>query len=125
MNSWGNDSLERRIDELLGSSVSPGSEPGTVHLTAFPSKPVFPWNVMMYAALAVVAVGGLLARWIIGLKLETVEYGHVLPGLEKMGRFVSEPGSVEAVSAAAIVAGIAGIIMVLLSFRRISLLKLF
>ena len=77
MNSSPDNKLEETIDQLLASSVSPGSEPEGLHIGPMPSRPEFPWMYLVYALAGVCICGPFLVQWLLRQQLEEIDYIRV------------------------------------------------
>ena len=117
MNSWGNDELERRIDELLASSVSRGSEPEGFKVNLVPYKPQFPWLKVSYVLVVAVIAGFFMVQWLNTQNLENIDYNSLF-SLSTLSGFVSGINPGQAVSLIAIAVGLGGAIISFLSERQ-------
>ena len=77
MNSLPDNRLEETIDQLLASSVSPGSEPEGLHIGSMPSRPEFQWMYLLYALVGLSISGFLIVQWLLGQHLEEIDYIHL------------------------------------------------
>lgn len=107
MNSWGNDSFERKIDELLTDSVKTGSEPRGFRVNLMPSRPKLPWLSMVSVLIVAIVLVVLGTHWLISLNLD---YSFDL-SYENITGFVTEKITVDLVFALAIVLGVGGILL--------------
>lgn len=117
MNSWGDDPLEKRIDELLTSSVSRGSEPSGLVIAPFFAKPSFPWMKIAYVLVAAVILGFFTLQWLSVQNLETVDYRAVL-SFDAIGSVLSRLSSGKIISAIAIAIGLGGTVVAFLSEKQ-------
>ncbi len=117
MNSWGNDKLEKRIDELLSSSVCTGAEPSGFRVSLIPLRPAFPWYKVAYVLIAAVVLGFFMVQWFQMQKLETGNYDSIFTAESVSGLF-SGINSSELVSIVAIVIGLGGTLVAFLSERN-------
>jgi hypothetical protein len=113
MNSWGNDRLEEKIDAMLVSSVSKGSEPSDFRVRFMPRMPVFPWLTVLYVLTAAVILGFLMAQWFQGQNLESIDYASVF-SIERVSDLFSGMGSGGLISTLAVILGLGGAIMAFL-----------
>jgi hypothetical protein len=74
MNSLPDNRLEETIDQLLASSVSPGSEPKGLHIGPMPSRPEFEWMNLVYALVGVSMFGFYLTQWMFSQNFEAIDY---------------------------------------------------
>lgn len=77
MNSLPDNKLEETIDQLLTSSVSPGSEPAGFHIGPMPIRPEFQWMYLLYTLVGLSIIGFFLAQWLLGQHLEEIDYIHL------------------------------------------------
>jgi hypothetical protein len=77
MNSLPDNRLEETIDQLLASSVSPGSEPEGFRIVPMPSRPEFPWMYLVYALAGLSLFGFFLVQWLLAQPLEEINYIHL------------------------------------------------
>lgn len=117
MNSWGNDKLERRIDELLASSVSRGSEPEGFSVHLIPSRPPFPWMKVAYILIAAAIAGFFMNQWLSLQNLDDIDYGSVF-SLETLSGLFSGISTGKAVSLIAVAIGLGGTLISFLSERQ-------
>jgi hypothetical protein len=113
MNSWGNDRLEEKIDAMLVSSVSKGSEPSDFRVRFMPRMPVFPWLTVLYVLTAALILGFLMAQWFQGQNLESIDYASVF-SIERVSDLFSGMGSGGLISTLAVILGLGGAIMAFL-----------
>lgn len=117
MNSWGNDILEKRMDELLLSSVSCGSEPADFTVSLVPRRPAFPWQKILYVLVAAVILGFFMVQWFQVQKLEAGDYKSIFTANSFSTLFSGiNPG--ELVSIVAIVIGLGGTLVAFLSEKK-------
>ncbi len=77
MNSLPDNRLEETIDQLLASSVSPGSEPEGFHVGPMPYRPEFPWIQLVYALAGISIFGFFLIDWLLMQNLEEIDFMHL------------------------------------------------
>ena len=77
MNSLPDNRLEEKIDQLLASSVSPGSAPEGLHIVPMPCRPEFHWMPLVYALAGVCIFGFFLIQWVLSLNIEEVDFIHL------------------------------------------------
>jgi hypothetical protein len=77
MNSLPDHRLEETIDQLLASSVSPGSEPEGFHIGPMPSRPEFQWMQLVYALAGVSIFGFFLIDWLFSQNIEEIDFIHL------------------------------------------------
>ena len=77
MNSLPDNRLEETIDQLLASSVSPGSEPAGFRIGPMPRRPEFPWMQLVYAVVGLSIFGLFLVQWLLMQNLQEVDYMHM------------------------------------------------
>jgi len=77
MNSLPDNRLEETIDQLLASSVSPGSEPAGFHIGPMPLRPEFPWMQVVYALTGVSIFGFLFMDWLFSQNVAEIDYAHL------------------------------------------------
>ena len=77
MNSLPDNRLEETIDQLLASSVSPGSEPAGFRIGPMPSRPEFPWRCLVSALAGLSLIGFFLVPWLLAQPLEEIDYNHL------------------------------------------------
>jgi len=77
MNSLPDDRLEETIDQLLASSVSPGSEPAGFRIGPMPRRPEFPWMYLVYALAGLSISGFFLVQWLLMQNLQEIDYMHL------------------------------------------------
>ncbi len=117
MNSWGNDRLEEKIDEMLTSSVSRGSEPRGFSVRCMPRRPLFPWISVVYVVAAAVVLGFFMAQWLHGQDLENVDYVSVF-SLERLSGLFSGVSVGGLMSGLAIILGLGGAILTFLPEKQ-------
>ncbi len=107
MNSWGNDELEKRMEELLSSSVRRGSEPAGFSVKTVPRRPGFPWGRMVFLVAA--ACAGVFFLWQLPVvkDLGSIDYGAFF-STDGAAGFFSAISQGKAVSTAAVLTGITG-----------------
>ncbi len=110
MNSWGNDKLEGRIDELLTSSVSRGSEPAGFHVKLTPVKPSFPWLRIAYILAAACIAGFFMVQWLAGQDPASLNFGSLFKIDTLTGMFTGI-SSGKAVSIVAVIVGLFGTVI--------------
>lgn len=112
MNSWGNDELEKRMEELLSSSVKRGSEPAGFSVKTVPRRPGFPWGRMVFLVAA--AGAGAFFFWQMPMvkDLGSIPFESILSARGAAG-ILSGISRGRAVSSAAVVTGIVGGVMCL------------
>lgn len=74
MNSLPDHRLEEQIDQLLASSVSPGSEPEGLHIGPMPRRPEFQWMQLVYALAGVSIFGFFLIDWLFSQNIEEIDF---------------------------------------------------
>jgi hypothetical protein len=77
MNSLPENRLEEKIDQLLTSSVSPGSEPEGLRIGLMPRRPEFQWMQLFYALAGVGLFGFFLIQWLFIQNIEEVDFIHL------------------------------------------------
>lgn len=123
MNSWGNHRLEEKIDEMLTSSVSCGSEPKGFSVRLMPRRPLFPWISVVYVVAAAVLLGFFMSQWFDGQDLENVDYVSVF-SFEGLSGLLSGVSTVGLISGLAIILGLGGAILTFLPERQQGLRRL-
>jgi len=116
MNSWGNDKLEGRMDELLTSSVSRGSEPAGFHVKLTPLKPSFPWLRIAYILATACIAGLFMLQWLAGQDLTSMDYSSLFQIDSITGIFAGISAG-KAVSIVAVVIGLFGSVISFLPDR--------
>ena len=107
MNSWGNDSFERKIDKLLTDSVKSGAEPTGFRVDIMPARPKLPWVLMVSILVGAFILVVLGTQWLVSLNLDySTGFSY-----EKVSGFVSEKVTVDVVFALAIILGLGGILL--------------
>lgn len=107
MNSWGNDSFERKIDELLTDSVKQGAEPKGFCVDLMPARPKLPWALMVSILVVAVVLVVLGTHWLVSLNLDySTDFSY-----EKVSGFVSEKLTVDVIFTLAIILGVGGILL--------------
>ncbi len=117
MNSWGNNRLEEKIDEMLTSSVSRGSEPAGFTVRFMPRRPVFPWLSAVYVLMGAAVLGFFMAQWLGGQNLEDIDYVSVF-SFEKLSGLFSGMTSGGLISGLAIILGLGGAILTFLPEKK-------
>ncbi len=117
MNSWGNDRLEEKIDEMLTSSVSRGSEPRGFSVRFMPRRPLFPWISVIYVVAAAVVLGFFMSQWLNGQNLENIDYRSMF-SFERLSGLFSGATSGELMSGLAIILGLGGAILAFLPEKQ-------
>ncbi|MCK5130657.1 MAG: hypothetical protein KAR40_00715 [Candidatus Sabulitectum sp.] len=117
MNSWGNDRLEEKIDEMLTSSVSCGSEPRGFSVRFMPSRPTFPWLSIVYVLIGAAVFGFFMAQWLGGQNLENIDYRSLF-SFERLSGLFSGVTSGELISGLAIILGLGGAVLTFLPEKR-------
>ena len=117
MNSWGNDPLERRIDELLASSVRRGSEPSGFTVKLAPRRPPFPWLKVAYILIAAAVAGFFAVQWLAGSNLQDIDYSS-FTSLDGVASLFSGMSAGRAVSIIAMVVGLLGTAISFMSDRH-------
>lgn len=117
MNSWGNDELEGRMDELLASSVSRGSEPVGFSVKLALHKPPFPWFSIAYILVAAVIAGFFMVQWLAGQNLASINFSSLFD-LDSLAGLFAGISSGKAVSIVAVVIGFFGTVISFLPDRR-------
>ena len=117
MNSWGNDKLEAKIDEMLTSSVSRGSEPTGFRVRFMPRRPVFPWISVVYVLIGAVILGFFFAQWLGGQNLENTDYRSLF-SFSGLSTLFSGVSTTELISGLAIALGLGGAIMAFLPEKQ-------
>jgi len=110
MNSWGNDKLEGRMDELLTSSVSRGSEPAGFHVRLTPVKPSFPWLTIAYILAAACIAGFFTVQWLAGQNLASMDFGSLFR-IDTLTGMFDGISSGKAVSIVAVIIGLFGTVI--------------
>lgn len=113
MNSWGNDRLEEKIDEMLTSSVSRGSEPAGYSVRFMPHRPLFSWLPLIFVLAVAAVLGFFMAQWLGGQNLESVDYGSIF-SFERLTGLFSGATFGGIVSGLAIILGLGGAILTFL-----------
>lgn len=113
MNSWGSDRLEAKIDEMLISSVSRGSEPDGFRVKSMPRRPMFPWLYVVYVLIAATVLGFFMGQWLNGQNLESIDYRSLF-SMEKVSGLFSGVSSGGLISGLAIFFGLGGAILTFL-----------
>lgn len=117
MNSWGNDRLEEKIDGMLTSSVSRGSEPRGFSVRFMPSRPLFPWMYVVYVLAAAVVLGFFMAQWLGGQNLENIDYISLF-SLERLTGLFSGMTFGGLISGLAVILGLGGAILTFLPEKQ-------
>ncbi|MEA3265903.1 MAG: hypothetical protein U9P42_03035 [Candidatus Fermentibacteria bacterium] len=117
MNSWGNDRLEEKIDEMLTSSVSRGSEPRGFSVRFMPRRPLFPWIYVIYVLAAAAVLGFFMTQWLNGQDFENVDYVSVF-SFERLSGLFSGITIVGLMSGLAIILGLGGAILTFLPEKQ-------
>lgn len=117
MNSWGNDRLEEKIDEMLTSSVSRGSEPKGFSVRFMPSRPLFPWMYVVYVLAATIVLGFFMAQWLYGQNLENIDYVSMF-SFERLSDLFSSVSTGDLMSGLAIILGLGGAILTFLPEKQ-------
>jgi len=108
---------------MLAASVSSGSEPDGFSVRLMPRRPVFPW----FAAASVMAVfsvlGYLMARWLGGQNLGSINYAELF-SVETISGLLSSISCGQPIFCLAIVLGIAGAVVTFLPEKQ-QMLKFF
>jgi|GEM_PF-1471937 len=117
MNSWGNDLLEEKIDTMLASSVSRGSEPSGFRVKFMPRRPVFPWLTVVFVLSTALILAFLMAYWLQKQDLTGIDYSSVF-SVERVFNLFSEIGSGGIISALAVILGLGGAIMAFLPEKK-------
>lgn len=123
MNSWGNDRLEEKIDEMLTSSVSRGSEPAGFSVRFMPNRPLFPWMYVVYVLAAAVVLGFFMAQWLYGQNLENIDYVSMF-SFERLSGLFSSVSTGGLMSGLAIILGLGGAILTFLPEKQQRLRRL-
>ncbi|MCK5785018.1 MAG: hypothetical protein KAH54_00520 [Candidatus Sabulitectum sp.] len=110
MNSWGNNRLEKKIDEMLTSSVSRGSEPAGYSVRLMPRRPMFPWLSLVFVIAGAALLGFFMAQWLGGQNLENIDYGSLF-SIERLSGLFSGLSAGRIVSGLAIILGLGGAIL--------------
>ena len=117
MNSWGNDRLEEKIDEMLTSSVSRGSEPRGFSVRFMPRRPVFPWLSVVYVLIGAAVLGFLMTQWLGGQNLENIDYRSLF-SFERLSGLFSGVTSGELISGLAVILGLGGAVLTFLPEKQ-------
>ena len=118
MNSWGNDRLEMKIDEMLTFSVSRGSEPAGYSVRFMPRRPLFPWLSLVYVLIGVALLGFFMAQWLGGQNLENMNY-RALFSFERLSGLFSGVSAGGLISGLAIILGLGGAILTFLPEKQV------
>ena len=117
MNSWGNDRLEEKIDGMLTSSVSRGSEPAGYSVRFMPRRPLFPWLPVIGVIAVASVLAFFMAQWLGDQSLETVDYGSMF-SFERLTGLFSGATSGGIISGLAIILGLGGAILTFLPDKQ-------
>jgi len=117
MNSWGNDRLEEKIDEMLTSSVSRGSEPRGFSVRFMPRRPLFPWIYVVYVLAIAAVLGFFMAQWLNGQNLENIDYGAMF-SFERLSSLFSGVSAGGLMSGLAIILGLGGAVLAFLPEKQ-------
>ncbi|MCP4647616.1 MAG: hypothetical protein GY852_07760 [bacterium] len=117
MNSWGNNRLEAKIDEMLTSSVNRGAEPFGFSVRFMPRRPLFPWLSVVYVLIGAAVIGFFFAQWIGGQNLENADYGALF-SFNRITDLFSGVTAGGLVSGLAIILGLGGAILTFLPEKQ-------
>ncbi|MCD4708511.1 MAG: hypothetical protein K8S62_12335 [Candidatus Sabulitectum sp.] len=117
MNSWRNDRLEEKIDEMLTSSVSRGSEPAGFSVRFMPRRPMFPWLSLVYVLAGAAVLGFFMAQWLGGQNLENIDYISLF-SLERLTGLFSGMTFGGLISGLAVILGLSGAIFTFLPEKQ-------
>ncbi len=117
MNSWGNDKLEAKIDEMLTSSVSRGSEPDGFMVRFMPRRPMFPWFSVVYVLIGAAVLGFFLSQWLGEKNLENADYVSLF-SIDRFSNLFSGVTTGGLISALAIILGLGGAILTFLPEKQ-------
>ena len=117
MNSWGNDRLEEKIDKMLTSSVSRGSEPAGFNIRLMPRRPVLPWFSVVCVLIGAVVLDFFMAQWLSGQNPGNIDFGSVI-SFERVSNSISGVTPEGIISGLAIILGLGGAILTFLPEKR-------